>query len=92
MDGGNMAMDDSSDPGNDGDKPKFKPENFSWTNYDGRPRNFIQTLCRLKKLPFEETTYDNRQANEALYSTCEKHILNWEDTSYGGVIVLAKII
>ena len=26
--------------------PKFKPENFSWTYYDGKPRNYVQILKR----------------------------------------------
>ena len=28
--------------------PKFKPENFTWTSYDGNPRNYVQILKRLK--------------------------------------------
>ena len=31
--------------------PKFKPENYPWTNYDGVPRNYIQILKRLKMFP-----------------------------------------
>ena len=31
--------------------PKFKPENFKWTSYDGQPRNYVQVLKRLKMFP-----------------------------------------
>lgn len=96
-------MGDNNDAGDNGDnkdnmdedeegKPKFKPENFAWTHYDGNPRNYIQTLMRLKKLPFEECSLPLSDAKQSLFSAVEKHINNWEDTTYGGVINLTKII
>ena len=42
--------------------PKFKPENFSWTSYDGKTRNYIQFLKRLKCFPVK--VVDNRSCRE----------------------------
>ena len=39
--------------------PKFKPENFTWTSYDGNPRNYVQVLKRLKLYPVKVTKTDN---------------------------------
>merc|ERR1711957_253639 len=35
-------------------KIKFKPEGFSWTNYDGIPRNHVQVVSRFTKYPIKE--------------------------------------
>ena len=35
-------------------KPKFKPEGFSWTDYDGIPRNHVQVVSRFTKYPVKE--------------------------------------
>ena len=45
--------------------PKFKPENFSWTSYDGIPRNYFQILKRLKNFVVEEIE-GNEQCREEL--------------------------
>jgi hypothetical protein len=35
-------------------KAKFKPEGFSWTEYDGNPRNHVQVISRFTKYPIKE--------------------------------------
>ena len=35
-------------------KIKFKPEGFSWTDYDGIPRNHVQVVSRFTKYPIKE--------------------------------------
>lgn len=42
-------------------KPKFKPEGFSWTSYDGNPRNYVQVVSKFTKYPVveEHTTVRN---------------------------------
>ena len=46
--------------------PKFKPENYAWTNYDGKPRNYVQILKRLKnfEVKIEEMDENNSYGNE----------------------------
>ena len=39
--------------------PKFKPENFKWTSYDGLPRNYVQVLKRLKMFPVNVIKSEN---------------------------------
>ena len=39
--------------------PKFKPENFKWTSYDGQPRNYVQVLKRLKMYPVDVIKSNN---------------------------------
>ena len=74
-------------------KPKFKPENFSWTSYDGKPRNYVQVLKRLKAYPvkFIEASDTSR---EELIKVIGSHIDNYmarKDTGYDGMITIIKI-
>jgi hypothetical protein len=78
--------------GEDDGKPKFKPENYSWTSYDGNPRNYVQTLLRLKRFPLETSQVKRQNAGEYVFSVLQTHLSNWEDTNYGGVLNLTKII
>ena len=72
--------------------PKFKPENFSWTSYDGKPRNYIQILKRLKCFPVK--VVDNRSCREKLVKLIGEHINNYlkkEQNKYKGLISVIKI-
>lgn len=47
-------------------KPKFKPEGFSWTSYDGNPRNYIQVVSRFTKYPVAEDNTTIRNLENTL--------------------------
>lgn len=47
-------------------KPKFKPEGFSWTSYDGNPRNYIQVVSRFTKYPVAEDNTTLRNLDNTL--------------------------
>lgn len=42
------------DQDGEAEKPKFKPEGFSWTYYDGKPRNYVQVISKFTKYPIIE--------------------------------------
>ena len=72
--------------------PKFKPENFSWTSYDGKPRNYIQILKRLKCFPVKAV--DSPNCREELVKLIGEHINNYlkkEENKYKGLISVIKI-
>lgn len=67
-------------------KPKFKPEGFSWTSYDGNPRNYIQVVSRFTKYPSVEdnTTVRNLEntlieivANDIQQKEGKIHLVNY---------------
>ena len=73
--------------------PKFKPENFSWTYYDGNPRNYFQILKRLKNFEVEEKEVEGN-CREELIKSVSKHIekyLKKEENKYNGGLVLIKL-
>ena len=73
--------------------PKFKPENFSWTSYDGKPRNYIQVLKRLKTYPVKLIEASDT-CREELIKVIGSHIDNYmarKDTGYNGMITIIKI-
>ena len=75
------------------DGPKFKPEDFKWTNYDGLPRNYVQILKRLKQFPVK--CMESENCREELVRAVGTHIDNFngrEDSKYNGVIEVVKII
>jgi hypothetical protein len=86
----NKELENADGQGDDA-QPKFKPENFAWTNYDGIPRNFIQILIRLKKLPFLQVFCRRDDVYSTLLSEIKTHIINSEDKSNKGMITLYKI-
>ncbi len=47
-------------------KPKFKPEGFSWTDYDGNPRNHVQVISRFTKYPIKECDTSIRNLGSSL--------------------------
>jgi len=73
--------------------PKFKPENFSWTYYDGKPRNYVQVLKRLKAFPLKVIEASDT-SREELIKVIGSHIDNYmarKDTGYDGMITIIKI-
>jgi hypothetical protein len=92
LDNIDAGKDNQENAENPEETPKFKPENYAWTNYNGNPRNYIQTLLRLKKLPFEHNTlsYDDFASN--LLSMIENHLYYWEtDPLYAGMVTLINL-
>ena len=73
--------------------PKFKPENFSWTYYDGKPRNYVQVLKRLKAYPVKFIEASDT-CREELIKVIGSHIDNFmarKESSYNGMITIIKI-
>ena len=73
--------------------PKFKPENFSWTSYDGKPRNYVQVLKRLKAYPIKFIEASDT-CREELIKVIGSHIDNYmarKESSYSGMITIIKI-
>ena len=73
--------------------PKFKPENFSWTYYDGKPRNYVQVLKRLKAYPVKFIEASDT-CREELIKVIGSHIDNFmarKESSYSGMITIIKI-
>ena len=73
--------------------PKFKPENFSWTSYDGKPRNYVQVLKRLKAYPLKLIEASDT-CREELIKVIGSHIDNYmarKESSYSGMIAIIKI-
>ena len=75
--------------------PKFKPENFSWTNYDGRPRNYVQILKRLKNFDVNMTEFDKSENyGEKLEKIVEEHIEKYDkkdENKYKGIISVLRV-
>ena len=73
--------------------PKFKPELYAWTNYDGNPRNYIQTIKRMNKFPLIEDRIQFNSFNHNLMKDLEEHINEWNNNKndYSGLIRLTKI-
>jgi len=57
-------------------KPKFKPEGFSWTSYDGIPRNYIQVVSRFTKYPISENNTTIRNLDNTLIEILSNDIKN----------------
>ena len=73
--------------------PKFKPEDYPWTNYDGIPRNYIQILKRLKMFPvkiIEATDACREELIKALGNHLD-NFMNREELKYKGIITIIKI-
>ena len=75
--------------------PKFKPENFAWTNYDGKPRNYIQILKRLKNFDvnmkeFNEQNEYGKEVENVIGEHIEKYMKK-EENKYKGIISVIKI-
>ena len=72
--------------------PKFKPENFKWTSYDGQPRNYVQVLKRLKMFPVNIIKSD--KCREELIKEIKKHLDNFgkkEENKYEGIISIINV-
>ena len=74
--------------------PKFKPENFAWTNYDGKPRNYVQILKRLKNWEVKVEEFDDKSDFGAeVEKIIGEHIEKFgnKENKYNGNISLIKI-
>ena len=75
--------------------PKFKPENFAWTSYDGKPRNYVQILKRLKKFDVNLAEIDvGGNYGEHLEKILEEHIEKYakkDENKYKGIISVIKV-
>ena len=72
--------------------PKFKPENFSWTSYDGNPRNYVQVLKRLKMFPVNVIKSEN--CRNDLIKVIKEHLNNYakkDENKYNGVISIINV-
>jgi hypothetical protein len=73
--------------------PKFKPEDYPWTNYDGVPRNYIQIIKRLKMFPIKMIEASDT-CREELIKALGNHLdnfMNREELKYKGLITIIKI-
>ena len=75
--------------------PKFKPENFAWTNYDGKPRNYLQILKRLKNYEVKIQEFnENYNYRDEIEKIIGEHIEKFgkkEEIKYNGIISVIKI-
>ena len=74
--------------------PKFKPEDYKWTSYDGVPRNYVQVLKRLKMYPVNTVNGSKANAGEDLERLLKEHLENYEkrgENGYKGVIGVVKV-
>ena len=72
--------------------PKFKPENFTWTSYDGNPRNYVQVLKRLKMFPVN--TIKSEDCRKDLIKAIKDHLNNYakkEENKYNGMINIINV-
>ena len=72
--------------------PKFKPENFTWTSYDGNPRNYVQVLKRLKMFPVN--VIKSEDCRNDLIKTIKEHLNNYlkkEENKYNGMISIINV-
>ena len=72
--------------------PKFKPENFKWTSYDGQPRNYVQVLKRLKMFPVNAIKTD--KCREELIKAIKLHLDNFvkkDENKYEGIINIINV-
>jgi len=78
------------------DAPKFKPEEYKWTSYDGVPRNYVQILKRLKNMPIKVVDIEefNDKVREEIIKAIADHLDNYVDRSengYNGIIKIIKL-
>ena len=75
--------------------PKFKPENFAWTNYDGKPRNYVQILKRLKNFDVNMKEFNDQiDYGKEVENIIGEHIEKYakkEENKYKGIIYVIKI-
>ena len=72
--------------------PKFKPENFKWTSYDGLPRNYVQVLKRLKMFPVNVIKSEN--CRDDLIKIIKTHLDNFRkksENNYEGMISVINV-
>ena len=72
--------------------PKFKPENFKWTSYDGLPRNYVQVLKRLKMFPVKVIKSGN--CRDDLIKIIKTHLDKFakkDENKYEGMISVINV-
>ena len=72
--------------------PKFKPENFKWTTYDGLPRNYVKVLKRLKMYPVDVIKSNN--CRDDLIKVIKNHLdklRKKEENNYEGNISVINV-
>ena len=72
--------------------PKFKPENYKWTSYDGQPRNYVQVLKRLKMFPVN--AIKTNKCREELIKAIKLHLDNFvkkDENKYEGIINIINV-
>jgi hypothetical protein len=69
----------------DENKPKFKPELYEWSWYDGKPRNYIQVVRKFTKIePGNEKECSGENVGEELFNFIR-------DNGHTGILQLFKI-
>ncbi len=54
---------------NDENKPKFKPELYEWSWYDGKPRNYVQVVRKYTKIePSNEKECSLTSIDDEIYN------------------------
>ena len=74
--------------------PKFKPEEYKWTSYDGVPRNYVQVLKRLKMYPVTKTESTLDHIGEDVEKILIEHLDNFNkrhENHYKGIIEIVKM-
>ena len=72
--------------------PKFKPENFKWTSYDGQPRNYVQVLKRLKMYPVN--VIQSNKCRDDLINIIKTHLdklKKKDENKYEGMISIINV-
>jgi hypothetical protein len=81
--GQDYKVDDGDD---DPDKPKWNPDDFAWSWYDGEPRNYVQILRKFTKTdPANEKECSGQEVNDILNNLISNVIRNQ------GVLQLIKV-
>ena len=73
---------------------KFKPEGLFWTDYDGKPRNYVQVVKRLKKAEVNVAESSVEHLLDDLYNVLNEHLNKFKtrhETNYNGGITILKV-
>ena len=76
------------------DAPRFKPEDYKWTSYDGIPRNYVQVIKRLKMYPIKLIKASDN-CREELVKCLNNHFDKYyyrEEFPYTGIIDIIKLV
>jgi hypothetical protein len=77
-----LPVEEEDDP----DKPKFNPDEYAWSWYDGQPRNYVQILRKFTKTdPSNEKECAMKEVSEVVTNLVSGVIKNQ------GVLQLVKV-